>query len=130
MISRRTLYVWLGAGVVASALGGVFFHRLRRTGALAAAGRCSAIASKADAAKWKPIEHQSVAPTVFPVHPVEGQRYLVDAAGRSFLIVGDSAWSLLTQLSTEDAELYLNDRQTKGFNTLLVNLLEHRFAEN
>ncbi len=130
MINRRTLYVWLGAGVVASALGGVFFRHFRRTEARAAAGKCAGVAPKTDATKWKPIEHRSVAPTVFPLHPVEGQRYLVDAADRPFLIVGDSAWSLLTQLSTEDAELYLSDRQSKGFNTLLVNLLEHKFADN
>jgi hypothetical protein len=129
MITRRTLYGWLGAGVVASVLGGVFLRHYRRTGAQAAAGRCTA-ALKADAAKWTPIEHQSVVPAAFPLHPVEGRRYLIDAAARPFLIVGDSAWSLLTQLRTEDAELYLGDRQAKGFNTLLVNLIEHRFADN
>jgi hypothetical protein len=128
MISRRALYVWLGAGVFASALGGVFFRHFRRPEAQAAAGKCSS-STKTDATRWKPIEHQTVAPTVFPLHPVEGQRYLVDAAGHPFLIVGDSAWSLLVQVSTEDAELYLSDRQAKGFNTLLVNLLEHKFAD-
>src|SRR5262245_44651338 len=102
MISRRALYVWLGAGVFASALGGVFFRHFRRAEAQAAAGKCSG-SRRTDATRWKPIEHQSVAPTVFPLHPVEGQRYLVDAAGHPFLIVGDSAWSLLTQVSTEDA---------------------------
>lgn len=45
------------------------------------------------------------------------------------MIVGDSAWSLLTQIDREDADLYLEDRQAKGFNTLLVNLIEHKFSD-
>jgi len=128
MISRRTFYLSVAAGVSALAGGSVFFRFLRRGEAQPEAGNCLPIASKADVTKWKSIEQQSVATTVFPLHPVEGQRYLVDALGQPFLIVGDSAWSLLTQLTTEDAELYLNDRQAKGFNTVLVNLLEHKFA--
>ena len=78
--------------------------------------------NRSSAKAWRPPQ--------FPLHPVEGRRYLVDAAGRPFLIVGDSAWSLLTQLTAEDAELYLADRQAKGFNTILVNLLEHKYADD
>jgi hypothetical protein len=41
---------------------------------------------------------------------------------------GDTAWSLIAQLSREDALRYLEDRRARGFNTLLVNLLERKYA--
>jgi hypothetical protein len=59
----------------------------------------------------------------FPLAVKRGKRYLVDAAGRPFLIQGDTAWSLIAQLTREDVVLYLDDRRARGFNTLLVNLI-------
>jgi hypothetical protein len=60
---------------------------------------------------------------------VHGQgRYLVDRHDRPFLVVGDTAWSLIVQLSSEDIDRYLDDRQAKGFNSIIVNLIEHRFC--
>jgi len=91
---------------------------------------CVPTRSDTGPAIWTSIEHQNPAPTVFPLHPIDGQRHLVDATGQPFLIVGDSAWSLLTQVTAEDAELYLTHRHAKGFNAVLVNLLEHRFADH
>lgn len=67
--------------------------------------------------------------SVFPLQVQAGKRYLVDAEGRPFFMQGDTAWSLIAQLSREDADLYLRDRKARGFNTLLVNLIEHRFAD-
>lgn len=55
-------------------------------------------------------------------------RHLVDQRGKPFLVVGDSPWSLIAQLSDDDMERYLEDRQKKGFNSIIVNLLEHKFA--
>lgn len=60
----------------------------------------------------------------FPLRKVAGQRYLVDQAGRPFLLHGEAAWTLLVQLTREEVERYLEDRQKRGFNTLLVDLLE------
>jgi hypothetical protein len=54
----------------------------------------------------------------------------VDAQGRPFLIHGDTAWSLIVQLTRPDVDLYLENRRQKGFNAILVNLLEHYFATN
>ncbi len=65
---------------------------------------------------------------VFPLHLEPGKRYLVDAAGAPFLVHGDAAWSLIADLSREEADLYLEQRRARGFNTLLVNLIEHRFS--
>ncbi len=55
-------------------------------------------------------------------------RYLVDQAGKPFLIVGDSPWSLIAQLDETNIEHYLEDRSTKGFNSIIVNLIEHKFC--
>ena len=70
------------------------------------------------------------AAAVFPLSVGPGERYLVDAAGRPFLIQGDTAWSLIAQLTREDVDLYLDDRRARGFNTILVNLIESSFATN
>ncbi|MBN1772078.1 MAG: DUF4038 domain-containing protein [Deltaproteobacteria bacterium] len=67
---------------------------------------------------------------VFPVRPSDDGRHLVDASGRAFPMHGEAAWSLLAQLTLEQAEVYLADRRGRGVNTLLVNLLEHYFADD
>jgi hypothetical protein len=59
---------------------------------------------------------------VYPLHVESGKRYLVDAASQPFLVHGDCAWGLLTKLTREEAEQYLEDRRLKGFNTILVML--------
>lgn len=66
----------------------------------------------------------------FPLEVSPNGRYLVDSTGTPFLIHGDTAWSLIAQLKREDAERYLDDRRARGFNAILVNLLEHRFTTN
>jgi hypothetical protein len=67
---------------------------------------------------------------VFPISATTDGRRFTDAAGRPFLLHGDTAWSLIGDLTREDADLYLRDRRARGFNTLLVNLIEHRFSRN
>lgn len=74
-------------------------------------------------------EANSTSASPFPLHVEPGKRYLIDAGGRPFFMQGDAPWSLIAQLSREDVELYLSDRKARGFNTLLVNLLERRYAE-
>ena len=64
----------------------------------------------------------------FPISAAPDGSHLVDADGRPFLVVGDAAWSAIVELTREEAELYLADRRARGFNTLLVNLIEHRFS--
>lgn len=69
-------------------------------------------------------------PIAFPLRRASDKRYLVDSRARPVLINGDSAWSLLVQLTREKAELYLEDRRTRGFNAVLVSLLEHHYASD
>ena len=69
-------------------------------------------------------------PGIFPLRVEAGKRYLIDAVGRPFLIHGDAAWSLMVQLTRAEVDQYLEDRRLKGFNTILVNLLEHQYSTN
>ena len=64
----------------------------------------------------------------FPLRSDAATRTLVGADGRPFLITGDAAWSIVVQLTREEVQQYLNDRQARGFNTLLVNLIEHFYS--
>ncbi len=66
----------------------------------------------------------------FPLRVESGKRYLIDASGRPFLLNADTAWSLLVQLTREQADQYLEDRRSKGFTAILVNLLESYYANN
>ena len=53
---------------------------------------------------------------------------LLDADGTPFLVQGDAAWSLIANVTYEEAIAYLDDRQAKGFNTLIVSIVEHLFS--
>jgi hypothetical protein len=63
-----------------------------------------------------------------PLKAAGSGRFLVDQNGEPFLVVGDTAWSLIAQLGEEDIDRYLQDRSTRGFNSVIVNLIEHRFC--
>jgi hypothetical protein len=65
---------------------------------------------------------------VFPLKVGADGRYLVDQRNTPFLVVGDSPWSLIVQTTERDLERYLDDRRTRGFNSIIVNLIEHKFC--
>jgi hypothetical protein len=66
----------------------------------------------------------------YPLKLSSNGSYLVDHGNQPFFMNGDTAWSLIAQLSQADAGTYLSDRAQKGFNLVLVNLIEHKFAKN
>jgi hypothetical protein len=43
---------------------------------------------------------------------------------------GDAAWSLIAQPSDADVDTYLEDRASRGFNAIIVNLIEHQYADH
>lgn len=63
-----------------------------------------------------------------PLQISANHRHLVDTHGRPFLLQGDAAWSLIANTTREEAVAYLENRRAKGFNAILVNLLEHKWA--
>ena len=64
----------------------------------------------------------------FPLKVSTNHRYLVDQDDEPFLVVGDTPWSLIAQLSEPDLTRYLEDRHHRGFNSIIVNLIEHKFC--
>jgi hypothetical protein len=65
---------------------------------------------------------------MFPLRVSGSQRYLVDQRVKPFFWSGDAAWSLIAQLNKGDASYYLENRKQKGFNVVMVNLIEHKFS--
>jgi hypothetical protein len=63
----------------------------------------------------------------YPLRIGPDHRHLVDQSAAPFLIQGDAAWSLISALTKEEAEEYLENRRRKGFNSIIVNLIEHKF---
>jgi len=50
-----------------------------------------------------------------PLRVAPDGRHLVDADGRPFLYLADTAWQLFHRLTREEADRYLRDRAEKGF---------------
>lgn len=72
----------------------------------------------------------SQASDVFPIRVGQDRRIFEDATGKPFLLQGDTAWSLIAELKRDDVETYLQDRRKRGFNAILVNLVEHQFSSH
>src|SRR5215510_6602594 len=60
----------------------------------------------------------------FPLRPSENGRFLVDAGGRPFPILGRTAW-FMALLSTADAAVFLDDTRARGFNAVELALIGH-----
>ena len=69
-------------------------------------------------------------PFVYPLRLSADGRSLTDQTSRQFFINGDTAWSLIAQLTQQEADVYLSDRQQKGYTLILANLIEHEFASH
>ena len=67
------------------------------------------------------------ADAAYPIKIGPTHRYFVDRNNHPFLMQGDSAWSLIVGVTKDEAEQYLENRRRKGFNTVIVNLIEHKF---
>ncbi len=70
----------------------------------------------------------SAGPIRFPLAVSADGRHLADRDGDPILVLGDAAWSLIANTTPEEAQHYLRDRQRKGFNAIIVNLIERKFA--
>jgi hypothetical protein len=76
------------------------------------------------------LEDRLAPATLSPLQVSGNGRFLVDGGGTPFLMRGDAAWSLIAATTGAEADQYLADRQARGFNLVLVNLIEHLFAPN
>lgn len=66
--------------------------------------------------------------TRFPLRVSPDRRRLLDVDGRPVLIQGDAAWSVIVNATLDSARRYIADRRRKGFNTIIVNLIDPLFA--
>jgi len=69
----------------------------------------------------------SVGADRYPVRVASDRRHLIDQSGTPFLVQGDAPWSLIAGLTNEESEKYLETRRRQGFNSVIVNLIEHKF---
>ena len=69
-------------------------------------------------------------PARLPLRLSRDRRRILDADGNAVLIQGDAAWSLIANLTLDDARVYIEDRRRKGFNTLIVSLIEYCFSQD
>jgi len=80
---------------------------------------------------WKLINNQAApAENNMMLFASANERYPVNGSGSHVLLVGDSSWSMIGQLTTAEMDTYLEDRASRGFNAVIVNLLEHYFSDN
>jgi Protein of unknown function (DUF4038)/Putative collagen-binding domain of a collagenase len=56
-------------------------------------------------------------------------RFLVDGSGQPFLVWGEAAWTLNSQLGITGQNSYLDDRSSRGNNALLLQLIS-RYQDN
>jgi hypothetical protein len=80
---------------------------------------------RSDVAGQAPVERPRAR---YPLYVSADRRRLLDADGRPFLVQGDAAWSLIANLTEDEAIDYLDDRRSRGFNALIVSLVEHLFS--
>jgi len=68
-----------------------------------------------------------------PAYPLEmssNGRYFVDQGGVPVLLHGDTAWSLIGELTREEATQYLDDCAAREFNSLIVTLVDGYYVSN
>lgn len=69
-------------------------------------------------------------PARLPLRLSADHRRILDADGNAVLIQGDAAWSLIANTTEDEARFYIEDRRRKGFNTLIVSLIEYCFSQD
>jgi Protein of unknown function (DUF4038)/Putative collagen-binding domain of a collagenase len=66
----------------------------------------------------------------FPLKVSANGHYLTTQDGTPFLVVGDTVWLLPTQGNNQDIDDFLANRAAKGFNAVLVQLIDTYFSDN
>ncbi len=104
--TRRSFLAYQGAAVGGMALAGLLSDRQ------VLAGNDSVAAG-----------HTGVGDITFPLKVSENRRYFVDSEGKPFFLLGDTPW-FLQKLPLDDVRRVMDDRKSKGFNTLFLEILD------
>ena len=70
-----------------------------------------------------PFRPRAATAAAYPLKKSANGRYVVDQNDTPFLIIGDTAWSLMVNISEADAATYFANRQAAGFNVVMMNLI-------
>jgi hypothetical protein len=90
-----------------------FRRRLRPLAICCAIGGSWALAPKAASA------------TTLPIAISGDKTHLVDATGAPFFLQGDAAWEAIPALTLSELTTYLDDRRSRGFNAIIMQLAGH-----
>ena len=72
--------------------------------------------------------HTNSAPTSQFVTISPDKKYLINSfTNKPVFLTGDDAWTLITELSDTDMEMYLADRATRGFNVIWVAAVDNSY---
>lgn len=88
------------------------------------------VAIASDEATLRVLSPSAEESAAFPIRVSSNGRYLADSNHKPFRIQGEAAWSLFSNLTYAEADVYLSNRRAKSFNTILVNLIEHKHAQS
>ena len=66
----------------------------------------------------------------FPIAISPDSRRLIAPTGVPIFVNGDSPWCMEVQLTRAEIIQYLNNRQAKGVNAILFEMMEHKFYNN
>lgn len=78
-----------------------------------------ALAAVGSLALWA-FSSMASAEGTFPLRVSPNGRYLVSASQTPYLLFADTGWMLFANLSDTDVKVYLDDRKSKGFNSVLA----------
>ncbi|HEY6736192.1 MAG TPA: DUF4038 domain-containing protein [Candidatus Saccharimonadia bacterium] len=99
-----------------------FSHHWRRPGkrlAVLAGGLAVALV----AVGWLAVTRTHAGAYVYPLKVSTNKRYLVDQNNKAFPLTVDTAWTWLAAVPTRsEADEYLDDRKSQGFNTIISNM--------
>ncbi|MBV8098404.1 MAG: DUF4038 domain-containing protein, partial [Verrucomicrobia bacterium] len=76
----------------------------------------------------QPAKFSNATVADFPLRSGSDGRCLVDQEGKPFMVIADSAWGLVGDLSPMDAEIYFSNRASLGFNSVLIAIAVSDYA--
>jgi Protein of unknown function (DUF4038)/Putative collagen-binding domain of a collagenase len=78
--------------------------------------------------RLKPAKFSNAVLPHYPIQKAPDGRYLVDQDGEPFMMIADSAWGLVGDLSPTDAATYFSNRASLGFNSVLMAIAVSDYA--
>jgi hypothetical protein len=91
---------------------------------------CSAESGLVDEAEPESISEAVTPAPAFPLRISGNAHYLEGQNGTPFLWLGDSAWTAPQSLTPSEMDLYLDNRNAKGFTAVVAELINTKFTKS